>query len=200
MTHKGLLRLQKREAGIPQPPMKYCHRCDLPETKYLFEPRQSTLAFRLKQLDPGFEIIYDRATTKNNMQPGHHLYRVIRKGASQAMDYMVLELSIQEDLDMRWPTGVPKLPGDWLIAELQSRRKSRFEGSEASVQKQLEEMREAGNIANEAKIQRETNEAISHFDKETQPYLKGQKSFTGPKNAKRRRFNKQPVGSSITPR
>lgn len=76
--------------------------------------------------DDGFEIIYDRATTTDSIRPGHHIYRILRRGGVPSEDVMVLEFSCKMEMDKAWSPDNARPPGWWIVEEFKKRDRARM--------------------------------------------------------------------------
>ncbi len=110
-----------------------CERADLCDAHWMFEDTLGLeiLHQELRRIDRGFEIIYDRLTALSSTHPGHHLYRRISSGGSPLGDRLVLEFSLQEDIHARWPDGIPKAPGRWVVELVKKLDKANLPGNAA---------------------------------------------------------------------
>ena len=72
------------------------------------------------------EIIYDRATTTDCILPGHHIYRVLRRGGAPSEDVMVLEFSCKKDMEKPWSLENARMPDWWIVKWFKQRDRARM--------------------------------------------------------------------------
>ncbi len=119
----------------------------------------------LHSIDPNFEIIYDMHTAKQ-YGPGHHLYRRVKGDRLSADRELVLEFSLQYDLDKPWPEGVPREPGRWVVDAVRQRLKGRTLDEKDPVEQAIEDQDRM-----QDKADAEVLEMEQHFEKEMRPLL-----------------------------
>ncbi len=140
-------RESEASTGIVQSPMQRCCRLEIPRKSYIsHDPyRLGYIAQSLKPLG-NFEIIYDWATAGGNgMKPGHHIYRLLRRGGIPSLDTLYLVWSLQRDDTKMWPNGEPFAPNasncQFIIEKIKRMLSTRDEGTgneEANDSKQAE--------------------------------------------------------------
>lgn len=193
MNAAGVHRFRKWEANHKKPlaPLPDCVAGVFMDVNYFKgEMVDSALWRKLREIDPQFEVVYDRCTTNGPMMPGFHLYRRVEGLEETSGRRLKLEFSLQFDVDAPWPTGQPREPGLWLIEEIRKRDKARLSGDkERADALAVKQITDAETAADEAADKAEREKFID-FNKEIQAPLAG-KVAVGMSTTNERHRNKR---------
>lgn len=138
--------------GVPRPqrqhPLTFAERCDFPAVQWIFhnEAASVALAEQIKAFDRDVEIIFDKSTTTpGTAEPGHHCYRVTRRGGTPNDDSLKRLFSLTDEecalighgiggTRIEWMHAKAKAPGDWVLVRLKELDKRNMIGDEAHIE------------------------------------------------------------------
>lgn len=178
MSPKAERRMDRWSRGEVQHPMHFADRCDFAPVTWIRHDAVAAAALdaKLKAIDKGFEIIYDKSTARDGFSPAHHLYRVT-PGGCPSDDSMVIEFSLTEGLylgcPVPWQDSIAKAPGDWVLDVIARTDKAKLPGNEEQVERGIAERREIIPDAQEKAAEKEIAETSAREAEEAEPYLMG---------------------------
>jgi len=111
-----------------QLPLNQGHVGDLPSSTWIGGDVPWVLQEKIRRIDPDFKIIYDRLAAPDSLSPSHFLIRITRRGGTPAASSFVLEFPLQYDIEMEWPHGTPRAPGEWVLDAIKQRWKANLPG------------------------------------------------------------------------
>lgn len=196
MNDAGIIRFRKWEMNGKKPlaPLPDCVAGVFMDVHYfkgtvdeMVEPR---LFRALHAIDPAFEIMYDRCTTRGGSDPGFHLYRRTEGMAGLSSRRLQLEFSLQHDMTKPWPQGGPREPGMWIIDHIRKTDKANLSGDKDKADRLAVKMRNDAEAAEEARADKEEHDHYIEFNKAIQPVMEGKVtvglSTTNERKGKRR--------------
>lgn len=174
MNAAGLIRFRKWEAGGKKglKPLTDCIAAVFLDVQYYKgDMVDSALERRLREIDPQFEIIYDRCTTSHNMEPGFHLYRRVKGLPETSGRQLKLEFSLQKDCNQPWPLGGPREPGPWVIDEIRKTDKANLSGDKEKADAMAIKAMQDHTDAEDAAADAAQREQFIEFNKAIQPVM-----------------------------
>lgn len=183
-------------------PLDHVPRFMLPAGSYVYEDkhRLQEVNKRLQRLDPEFLLLHDPFTTRGG--PGYHLYRCVRNGYKGVSDWLILEMSVQENLRSQtqgvgpvtvldWPRGRPCKPDYWFVDVVARSLKKNRSGDEDSIHRQSMQDRWEGQVTPiHRRAQLDAASANMIHEEVTDPYFLKQREIPG--LAKHRRMSRNP--------
>lgn len=168
--------IDERMNAAPVPPMQRCKRRHIPAASFIrtdhIALHEATHELRLAACDQSFEIVYDRATTKDCVMAGHHVYRVIRYGGARSDDILQLEFSCKKDFSKAWTPENARDPGMWIVDHFKKMDKARRSGDRARIEADISSELEDANAAIKAEARKDEIHMSQEFAKDVDKYAR----------------------------
>jgi len=191
----GTTMLDLRYAAIGEgrwlPPLHYAKRRDIPRVACIITDHLA-LYEQIEELrrisgDESYEIVYDRATTTDAIQAGHHLYRV-KRGGVPSEDVLALQISLKIDMNLPWHPENAQWPAKFpLIQWFKENDKSRLPGDPAQIDARLTREGIAYNKSVQASINKGYDAVNEEFRKDLDTYVVKNRNGVGTRLGRRHR-------------